>query len=132
MVFSFNTDSSVIIRNNIFILANGLQVFAGDSVYEANKYDQYHYNNIYFCLDGSVKDPVGKPLGKGDKIADPMFLDFNRRDLHLNPGSPAIDSAATVGNKSDFDGYKIPYGKAPDIGAYEYTGKLVNSKAAGH
>jgi len=32
VVFSFAQDSAVIIRNNIFILANGLQVFSGDSV----------------------------------------------------------------------------------------------------
>jgi hypothetical protein len=126
VVFSFDTDSSVIVRNNIFVLANGLQVFAGDSVYEANHYDQYHYNNIYYCIDGSVEDPVAKALGKGEKITDPLFLDFDRRDLHLNPGSPAIDAGLSVGTQSDFDGNKIPFGKGSDIGAYEYTGKLVN------
>jgi len=131
VVFSFHQDSTVIIRNNIFILANGLQVFAGDSVYEANKYDQYHYNNLYFCIDGSVEDPVGKPLGKGEKIADPMFLDFDLRDLHLTPGSPAVDAGIKSEVKWDFEGNKIPHGKAPDIGAIEYSGKLVNSKAAG-
>jgi len=127
VVFSFNTDNSVIVRNNIFVLANGLQVFAGDSVYQANKYDQPHYNNIYFCIDGSVKDPVAKPLGKGELIDDPLFLDFNKRDLHLNPGSPAVDAGAMNDNQSDFEGNTIPYGNAPDIGAYEYTGELVRS-----
>jgi len=128
VVFSFATDSSVIVRNNIFIVANGLQVFAGDSVYEANHYDQHHYNNIYHCIDGSVQDPVAKPLGKGDMIIDPMFLDFNRRDLHLRPGSPAIDAGVQVDTKFDFDGNTIPFTAAPDIGAYEYVGKLVNTK----
>ena len=126
VVFSFSQDSSVIIRNNIFVLANGLQVFAGDSVYEATHYDQYHYNNIYFCIDGSVKDPVAKPLGKGEKIVDPLFFDYNSRDFHLCPGSPAIDAGVVVDTQSDFDGSKIPFGKGPDIGAYEYMGKLVN------
>jgi hypothetical protein len=128
VVFSFHQDSTVTIRNNIFILANGLQVFAGDSVYEANKYDQYHYNNIYHCIDGSVEDPVGKPLGKGEKIADPLFLDFDRRDLHLIPGSPAVNAGAKGKTQWDYEGNKISIGKAPDIGAYEYTGNLVNSK----
>jgi hypothetical protein len=128
VVFSFNTDNSVIVRNNIFVLANGLQVFAGDSVYQANKYDQPHYNNIYFCIDGSVEDPVGKPLGKGEKIADPLFLDFERRDLRLTPGSPAVNAGAKTDMPIDYEGNKIPFGSAPDIGAYEYTGKLVNSK----
>jgi len=127
VVFSFHKDSVVTVRNNIFVLANGLQVFEGDSVYEANKYNQYHYNNIYYCLDGSVKDPVGKLLGKGEIIADPLFLDFERRDLRLNPGSPAVDAGAKTDLNTDFEGNKIPYGKAPDIGAYEYTGNLVRS-----
>ncbi len=126
VVFSFDTDSSVVIRNNIFVLANGLQVFAGDSVYEANHYDQYHYNNIYYCIDGSVRDPVAKPLGKSEKIVDPLFFDFDNRDLHLSPGSPAIDAGVKVDTQSDFEGNEVPCGKAPDIGAYEYTGKLVN------
>jgi hypothetical protein len=127
VVFSFHKDSTVIIRNNIFILANGLQVFAGDSVYEANKYDQYHYNNIYYCIDGSVEDPIGKPLGEAEMITDPLFLDFERRNLRLTPGSPAFDTGAKTELKTDFEGNKIPYGKAPDIGAYEYTGNLVRS-----
>ena len=89
---------------------------------------QYHYNNIYFCVDGSVQDPVAKPMGKGEKIVDPLFVDYEGRNLHLCPGSPAIDAGEVVDLKSDFDGNKIPYGKAPDIGAYEYSGKLVNPK----
>jgi hypothetical protein len=129
VVFSFATDSSVIIRNNIFVLANGLQVFAGDSVYQAYHYDQNHYNNLYYCIDGSVSDPLAKPLGRGEQIANPLFFDFARRNLHLRPGSPAIDAGAAVGLQSDFDGNPIPYGKAADIGAYEYSGKLVNSGA---
>jgi hypothetical protein len=128
VVFSFHKDSVVTIRNNIFVLANGLQVFAGDSVYEANKYNQYHYNNIYYCIDGSVEDPIGKPLGKGEIIADPLFLDFDRRDLHLTPGSPAVNAGIKFDVQTDFEGNRIPFGKAPDIGAYEYTGNLVNSK----
>jgi hypothetical protein len=127
VVFSFHQDSTVTIRNNIFIVANGLKVFAGDSVYEANKYDQYNYNNIYHCIDGSVEDPVGKKLGKGEIVADPLFLDFSRRNLRLTPGSPAIDAGAKVDVQMDFEGSKIPYGNAPDIGAHEYTGKLVRT-----
>jgi len=131
VVFSFHQDSTVIIRNNIFILANGLQVFAGDSVYEANKYDQFHYNNIYHCIDGSVSDPVAKPLGKGEKVVDPLFLDFENRDLRLTPGSPAVDTGAKGDIQIDFEGNRIPFGNVPDIGAYEYTGNLVNSKVPG-
>jgi hypothetical protein len=129
VVFSFHKENTVTIRNNIFILANGLQVFAGDSVYEANKYDQYHYNNIYHCIDGSVKDPVGKSLGKGEIISNPLFIDFERRNLRLTPGSPAVDAGTKSEVTWDLEGNKIPFGKAPDIGAYEYTGRLVDNRS---
>lgn len=120
VVFSFAEEGEVTVRNNIFVLANGLKVFAGDSVYTATKWDQPHYNNIYYVVDGSQADPCGKPLGEGDIIADPLFFDLDNCDLRLQAGSPAIDAGVDVGHLLDFDDRKVPVGKAPDIGAYEY------------
>jgi len=59
---------------------------------------------------------VVKPLGKNEKVVDPLFLDFERRNLRLQPGSPAVDTAAQVELYLNFDRNKIPFGKAPDIG----------------
>lgn len=122
VVFSFTQDevSNITVRNNIFVLANGLQVFGGNLPHGPQDYNQPRDHNIYFCIDGSQQDPCGKPLGKGDIIADPLFVDFKGRNLHLRPGSPAIDAGADVGQSLDFDNNVIPSGKAPDIGAYEY------------
>lgn len=123
VVFSFANEGEVTIRNNIFVLANGLQVFGGDSVYTATRWNQPHYNNLYYVVDGSQADPCGIQLGKGDIIADPLFIDLQNRDLHLQTGSPAVDAGVNVGQSLDFDDKMIPTGKFLDIGAYEYYTK---------
>jgi len=120
VVFSFANKGEVTVRNNIFVLANGLQVFGGDSVYTATKWNQPHYNNLYYVVDGTKIDPCGIPLGKGDIIADPLFIDLQNRDLHLQAGSPAVDAGVDVGQSLDFDNKPVPGGKVPDIGAFEF------------
>jgi hypothetical protein len=121
-VFSFK-HSGYLIRNNIFVLANGLQAFAGGA-YDARNFNQLHENNIYFVVDKTITDPVGKPLGKGELVADPRFIDFKNANYHLQYGSVAIDAAQHLGYKKDFDNNKLPVGKKPDIGAYEFTGDV--------
>lgn len=120
VVFSFAEEGGVTVRNNIFVLANGLQVFAGDSVYNANKWEQPHYNNLYYVVDGSQENPCGKPLGKGEMVADPLFFDLKNRNLHLRAGSPAVDAGVEVGHSLDFNDKPVPVGAAPDLGAFEY------------
>ena len=120
VVFSFENEYEVTVRNNIFVLAKGLQVFAGDNVYSANKWNQPHSNNIYFVVDGTREDPCGIPLGKGDIIADPLFMDLENRDLHLRAGSPAIDTGVDVGRTLDFEDNIVPQRGKPDIGAFEF------------
>jgi hypothetical protein len=45
-------------------------------------------------------------------FGDPLFVDANSGEFHLQAGSPAIDAGTNVG---------LPYnGVAPDIGAYEF------------
>lgn len=74
-------------------------------------------------MDGSQEDPCGLPLGPGEKIGNPEFLDYAKQDFHLKPGSPAIDAGWDIGPSEDFDGTPVPQGKAPDIGAYEFKRK---------
>jgi hypothetical protein len=89
----------------------------------ANWAGQTHYANIYLSVDGSQSDPVGVALGRGEKIADPKFVDFAESDFHLTSGSPAVDSGERTDFVTDFDGNPVPAGKAPDIGAYEFRGR---------
>ena len=57
----------------------------------------------------------------GNINADPLFVDPQQHDYHLTDSSPCIDAGIVIpGMETDFDGSSIPYGEAPDIGAYEY------------
>ena len=104
-------------RNNIFYTA--WQPVLDNADYPFN-YPRDH--NLFYAPAGSaISDPVGYPLGPGDIIADPQFVDF-ARDLHLQPSSPAINMGANLGYTSDYDGNPVPVGPAPDAGAYEYQG----------
>jgi len=51
---------------------------------------------------------------------NPLFIDPQNGNFHLQPNSPAIDNGTFVGLTLDFEGNPIPQGSAPDIGAYEY------------
>jgi hypothetical protein len=122
VVFTFLKGSveNIEIRNNIFAVGEGLQVFGGHSPYYESDYDQQRDHNLYYCLDGSVEDPSGMPLGPGDAVGDPLFVDLDALDLRLRPGSPAIDTAADLGHPVDFDDKPRISGKAPDKGAFEF------------
>ena len=53
---------------------------------------------------------------------DPKFVNPQRHDFHLRPESPAIDQGIALKEvKTDFEGRRRPWGKAPDIGAFEYV-----------
>jgi hypothetical protein len=68
---------------------------------------------------------AGQMVGSGiewidDTIADPLFADLGLGDLHLLPGSPAIDTAKQeYATPDDLDGAARPQSAGPDIGAYE-------------
>jgi hypothetical protein len=56
----------------------------------------------------------------GNIVADPMFVDYWSRDLHIGSGSAAESAASAPWSASnDFAGGIRPAGGGPDIGAYE-------------
>ncbi len=60
----------------------------------------------------------GASCSRTDVNADPRFV--SRTNLHLRPGSPAIDHGdAARFPRRDIDGHKRPVGRAPDSGADE-------------
>ncbi len=53
--------------------------------------------------------------------ADPQMVDPFKKDFRLKPTSPCIDAGTDVGLTKDHAGVSLPIGRAPDIGAYEYS-----------
>jgi len=110
------------VRNNIFILANGVTAFEWENPGSSTS------DNIYFSVDGSRDNPKGYRLRSGEIVADPLFVDYAARNLHLLPESPAIDMAKTSRYTFDLDRNPVPQGNAPDAGAYEFNQKVSYSE----
>jgi PKD repeat protein len=66
------------------------------------------------------------PNHAGDINKNPLFTDASNGDFHLQPTSPCIDAGTDVGLTEDFEGNPVPYGSAPDIGAYEYNSDVIS------
>jgi hypothetical protein len=113
-----NPDFSL--KNNIFLVANGIQVLVTAPYNVGNYAKVIHENNIYYCLDASTADPLGKPLGESEKIIDPQFLNITNSDYHLNANSPAIKAGQRLGYSTDLENKMLPKDSAPDIGAYQF------------
>lgn len=57
-----------------------------------------------------------------DAMSDPLFV--SATDYHLTADSPAVDAGAAIsGVTCDREHRAVPFGAAPDIGAYEYRQK---------
>lgn len=97
-------------RNNIFYITNGGRV--------SPLFNWPHDHNLAYSSTAS--DPLGQPIGWGDILADPQFVNYAARDLHLQPTSAAINAGVAAGYALDLEGNPVPSGLAPDLGAYEY------------
>lgn len=112
--------SGFTVRNNIFVVANGVQVWVEPEGVDAGFASAVKQNNIYYCTDGSTNDPSGFALGPGEIIINPQFVNFTLYDFHLASNSPAIDAGQNLSYTLDMDNTSVPGGSFPDIGAYEY------------
>ncbi|MFZ5919725.1 MAG: choice-of-anchor Q domain-containing protein [Chloroflexota bacterium] len=104
------TPETLIVRNNIFYLADYDKVTTTSSF--------THYNNIYFFKGKDTS--LGFPLGNGEKIVNPRFVDVSNGNFHLLANSPAINKGSNLNYNLDYDNKSVPVGPKPDIGAYEY------------
>ncbi|MPR35962.1 choice-of-anchor Q domain-containing protein [Salmonirosea aquatica] len=112
-----NHSDDIRIFNNILVSLPGKKINTG----EENQMIEYG-NNLHF--------------GGGDAsffnttclIADPKFLNAGSQltsDFRLSAGSPAINAGSSqLTNSFDYSRRKRPVGNVPDIGAYEYSGRL--------
>lgn len=105
------------VKNNIFytIHPNRVYKMASESgfVHEFNLYNQ--------SSDRISYDPADFTAGMGEITgSDPLFIDLESEDMHLQSGSSAVNAGTDLGYNSDYDGNAIPYSTSlPDIGCYE-------------
>ena len=120
----FGEVNGLFFRNNIFVLGG-----AGERVGTSNVFT--HTNNIFHLLNGAVMGSV--ILGDGEFITDPLFVDLANKDLRLQPNSPAINAGANLSYTIDYLGNAVPFGPAPDMGAFESNALVpeINTKQAG-
>jgi parallel beta-helix repeat protein len=136
-------NSNLIIVNNLF--ANDLSFgFYPGGVGLENCPNSVVKNNIFYDQPGyhfSIEGTSTQGLDAGHNLVfrsdglqiwgsrysgdiwelDPLFVDSESGDFHINSGSPAIDAGESLSMVSiDFDGNRRPGGAGYDIGPYEY------------
>ncbi|MGQ0826930.1 MAG: T9SS type A sorting domain-containing protein [Bacteroidota bacterium] len=103
------SSTSVVLRNNIIYTENWSYIITEPAI--------VHDHNLFYKTNGSTN--IGIPLGTGEVVADPLFMNMNAKDLHLQSSSPAINAGTNLGYTSDFE--NNPVGSMPDMGAYEFN-----------
>ncbi len=106
--------NGLVIRNNIVSQNYEYQIVHDPNVNHANIVID---NNL---IDG-YKGYINEVLGTNYLTGNPLFVNANNGDFHLQSTSPAIDKGSSVGAPNmDFDGKSRPRGASYDIGAIEY------------
>lgn len=102
-----------VIRNNICSKNRGHQIAS--------------YSPSMITIDHNLIDGPTQICGHDALIGDPRFVNASQANFHLKEDSPAIDKGwALDAPGDDFDGNPRPQGSAYDIGAFEFTGTLMN------
>lgn len=81
----------------------------------------YYWGNTAY--DSFAAWQTGSGQDAHSRVAHPLFTDPGNGDFSLTDASPAIDAGVDAGGMSDMAENPIPYGSAPDIGAYEFQGE---------
>ncbi len=102
--------NSARVQNNLFVQQSGTYVH-GDLGPGSYTFD----HNGYFGEEAAPQDDESPVVG------DPLFVDPNSHDYHIQEGSAAIDSGTDAGLNVDMDGLIRPQGDGFDLGAYEFV-----------
>lgn len=112
--------SDITIRNNIFAY-NGRYGIAQDADEPS---DSVIDTNLVWANGWGPVQPEfeGADLSGGNRMAAPRFVSPRKRDFHLTRRSPAVDRALPAYSRGfDLEGGIRPRGRAPDIGAFEWS-----------
>lgn len=111
-----NADVSLTMRNNIVKgWARGIRNFSG-AVLDLD-YNDFQGNTASY-FDNSTGYLTGK-TGAHSITSDPLFTDAANADFTLQGASPCLNAGVSIGQASDKARNPVPFGAAPDIGAYE-------------
>jgi hypothetical protein len=82
------------------------------------------HNDVYGNITANYSNIIDPTGTNGNISVDPLFVDRDNKDFHLQAGSPCIDagddSVVTAG-QTDLDGKPRISGAHVDMGAYEFT-----------
>jgi len=132
-----NSGTGVAVASNQAEIYNNV-LYGNDMAVHSSNHPSTIRNNIVYLTDpsqGGFNDSecttdhnlqnissTEVPWHDAETIDDPLFVDVENHDFHLQEGSPAIDNGIDVGIAYDHEKREIPCGGTPDIGAYEYQG----------
>ena len=141
----YNSGGDISIYNNIITenSADGTETYSmGGGIYNEGGTMTGDYNNIWgntacrYCSPNRPHYPDSNVLfGSHGISVNPLFVDADGGDYHLQMGSPCI-GMGTFTNlpNTDFEGNPRPnpVGSQPDMGAYEYSnGDTIITNATG-
>jgi parallel beta-helix repeat protein len=120
------------VRNNIFDLNTGVQIFetfSGAAAYQNNLVNNFS-DGMYFNYTSHAVTNIGtfnaSVVGAANVSGSTGFANPAANDFRLTGSSAAIDRGTSAGAPNDdFASLDRPAGAAFDIGAYEFTGQTV-------
>lgn len=117
MGISVSSGNDIKMINNIVVLDVNAEGFPLSS---AGTEGLVVENNLIYGIHGVLqRDPDVEAVEQNTLESDPLFVDMENFDFHLQENSPAIDQGdAEVAPEIDF--YGLPRDDYPDLGAVEY------------
>lgn len=95
---------------------DGLNLSNSNATYNV-MYNNTTSNLVY--IENTINQ-TNVDVTSGNLTSDPLFVGGSPYSYKLTASSPAKDAGISVGLTSDYGGYSVPVGSAPDIGAWEY------------